>query len=113
MARPTSRACGCHNRGPAIHPKNRTGLVCRRVRSRYNSFATGPAARITARGKEQQAPMATIPGYADFQGKIVPYGEAKVGVMTHAFNYGTGCFGGIRGYWNEDEQQLFVVRTYD
>jgi len=57
--------------------------------------------------------MATIPNYAFFQGKIVPYGEAKVGVMTHAFNYGTGCFGGIRGYWNSDEQQLFVFRPYD
>jgi len=57
--------------------------------------------------------MATIPGYAYFQGKIVPYGEAKVGVMTHALNYGTGCFGGIRGYWNDDEQQLFVFRPYD
>ena len=47
--------------------------------------------------------MATIPSFAYFQGKIVPYGEAKVGVMTHALNYGTGCFGGIRGYWNDDD----------
>jgi branched-chain amino acid aminotransferase len=57
--------------------------------------------------------MATIPRYAYFQGQIVPYGEAKVGVMTHALNYGTGCFGGIRGYWNEEEQQLFVFRPHD
>ena len=57
--------------------------------------------------------MANLPGYAYFQGKIVPYSEAKVGVMTHGLNYGTGCFGGIRGYWNDDEQQLFVFRPYD
>jgi branched-chain amino acid aminotransferase len=57
--------------------------------------------------------MATTPNFAYFQGKIVPYGEAKVGVMTHALNYGTGCFGGIRGYWNDAEQQLFVFRPYD
>ncbi len=57
--------------------------------------------------------MATIPGYAYFQGRIVPYAEAKVGVMTHALNYGTGCFGGIRAYWNEDEQQLLVFRPND
>jgi branched-chain amino acid aminotransferase len=57
--------------------------------------------------------MATIPGFAFFQGRIVPYSDAKVGVMTHALNYGTGCFGGIRGYWNDEEQQLFVFRPHD
>ncbi len=56
--------------------------------------------------------MAT-PRYAYFQGKIVPYAEAKVGVMTHALNYGTGCFGGVRAYWNEDEAQLFIFRPLD
>jgi len=30
--------------------------------------------------------------------------------MTHAFNYGTGCFEGIRGYWNQEEEQLYVFR---
>jgi branched-chain amino acid aminotransferase len=34
-------------------------------------------------------------------------------VLTHALNYGTGVFGGLRGYWNEDEQQLFVFRPHD
>jgi branched-chain amino acid aminotransferase len=57
--------------------------------------------------------MATLPHYAYFEGRIVPYGEAKVGVMTHALNYGTGCFGGIRGYWNEEEEQLLVFRPHD
>ena len=57
--------------------------------------------------------MATLPKYAFFKGKIVPYSEAKVGVMTHGLNYGTGCFGGLRGYWNEEEEQLLVFRPYD
>ncbi len=55
----------------------------------------------------------TLPHFAYFEGKIVPYTEAKVGVMTHALNYGTGAFGGIRGYWNTDEGQLFVFRPRD
>jgi branched-chain amino acid aminotransferase len=55
----------------------------------------------------------TLPHYAYFEGKIVPYAEAKVGVMTHALNYGTGAFGGVRGYWNADEEQLFVFRPID
>ena len=53
------------------------------------------------------------PTVAFFQGRFVPWTEAKVSVMTHAFNYGTGCFGGLRGYWNDDETQLFVFRIRD
>jgi branched-chain amino acid aminotransferase len=33
-----------------------------------------------------------------------------VSIMTHAFNYGTGCFEGIRAYWNEDKNQLYAFR---
>ncbi len=53
------------------------------------------------------------PQYAFFGGKIVPIEEAKVSVMTHAFNYGTGVFAGLRAYWNADEQQLFIFRPHD
>jgi branched-chain amino acid aminotransferase len=56
--------------------------------------------------------MAT-PEYVFFDGKIVPYADAKVGVMTHGLNYGTGIFGGLRGYWNDKEQQMFVFRPFD
>ena len=51
--------------------------------------------------------------FAFFKGQIVPIEDAKVSVRTHALNYGTGCFGGLRGYWNEDEKQLFVFRIQD
>jgi branched-chain amino acid aminotransferase len=54
-----------------------------------------------------------LPKYAYFRGKIVPYSEAKVGVMTHTFNYGTGVFGGLRAYWNPEEKQLFLFRPLD
>jgi branched-chain amino acid aminotransferase len=54
-----------------------------------------------------------LPKYAYFQGQIVPYSEAKVGVLTHALNYGTAAFGGIRAYWNDSEQQLFIFRPQD
>ncbi len=56
--------------------------------------------------------MAT-PKFVFFNGKIVPYENAKVGVLTHALNYGTAVFGGVRAYWNKDEHQLFVFRPYD
>ncbi len=48
--------------------------------------------------------------YAYFQREIVPLSEARIGVMTHAFNYGTAVFEGIRGNWNEDEGQIYVFR---
>jgi branched-chain amino acid aminotransferase len=48
--------------------------------------------------------------YAFFKSEFVPIEQAKVSIMTHAFNYGTGCFEGIRAYWNEEEEQLFVFR---
>lgn len=51
--------------------------------------------------------------WAYFEGEIRPIEEARVSVMTHAFNYGTGAFGGIRGYWNEREQQLYLFRIRD
>ena len=53
------------------------------------------------------------PSYAYFQGEIKPYDQAKVGLLTHALNYGTGAFAGVRGYWNEEEQELFIFRPKD
>ncbi|MFH1710494.1 MAG: branched-chain amino acid transaminase [bacterium] len=50
---------------------------------------------------------------AFFKGKIVPFNEAKIGIMTHAFNYGTGVFEGIRGYWNKDKGQLFLLKLQE
>jgi len=48
--------------------------------------------------------------YAYFKKQIVPLSEAKIGIMTHAFNYGTGVFEGIRGNWNDKEEQVYVFR---
>ncbi|TEU04728.1 MAG: branched-chain amino acid transaminase [Dehalococcoidia bacterium] len=51
-----------------------------------------------------------MPPYAFFDGKFVPLAEAKIGIMTHAFNYGTACFEGIRGNWNEEQGQMYIFR---
>ena len=45
--------------------------------------------------------------WAYLGGKFVPVRDAKISVMTHAFNYGTGVFEGVRAYWNADEEQLY------
>jgi len=49
-------------------------------------------------------------GYAYFAGTIVPFSEAKISIATHAFNYGTACFEGIRAYWNAEQEELFVLK---
>ena len=43
-------------------------------------------------------------------GEFVAWEDAKVHVLTHALHYGTACFEGIRGYWNERKHQLFVLK---
>src|ERR1041385_7587924 len=49
--------------------------------------------------------------YAYLRRQIMPLAEAKIGVMTHAFNYGTACFEGIRGNWNAAHEQLYLFRV--
>lgn len=51
--------------------------------------------------------------HAFFEGRIVPFSEAKISIATHAFLYGTSVFGGMRAYWNEEKKKLFVFRPFD
>ena len=57
--------------------------------------------------------MSSLPNFVFYKGRVVPYADVKFGVLTHAMNYGTAVFGGLRAYWNEDEKQLFVFRPHD
>jgi branched-chain amino acid aminotransferase len=45
-----------------------------------------------------------------FEGAFVPLADAKVGVMTHGFLYGTAVFEGIRAYWNPEQGQLYALK---
>lgn len=51
--------------------------------------------------------------HAYFEGKIIPWSEAKINIATHGFLYGTTVFSGMRAYWNEEKQRLFVFRPFD
>lgn len=46
---------------------------------------------------------------AYFKGSFVPIEEANINIMCHGFNYGTGCFEGIRAYWNPEQEELFAL----
>lgn len=43
-------------------------------------------------------------------GEFLPAEKGLIPVRTHGFSYGTGCFEGIRGYWNEQDQQVYLFR---
>ncbi len=43
-------------------------------------------------------------------GKFIPAEQGVISVRTHGLAYGTGCFEGIRGYWNKEDQQVYLFR---
>src|SRR5579884_967998 len=43
-------------------------------------------------------------------GEFIPAERGVISVRTHGFAYGTGCFEGIRGYWNKEDQQVYLFR---
>jgi branched-chain amino acid aminotransferase len=45
-----------------------------------------------------------------FEGEFARYHDVHIGVMTHALHYGTGCFEGIRAYWNGEREQLYLLQ---
>src|SRR5437016_13438551 len=49
-------------------------------------------------------------GVAYLDGAFVPFADAKVSIATHALQYGTGVFEGIRAYWNPTQERLYVFR---
>src|ERR671912_747204 len=43
-------------------------------------------------------------------GELVRMGDIRLSPATHALNYGTGVFEGIRAYWNEARETLQVLK---
>jgi branched-chain amino acid aminotransferase len=43
-------------------------------------------------------------------GKWLKDEDATVSVRSRALNYGMGCFGGVRGYLADDENEVFIFR---
>ncbi len=68
---------------------------------------------IKTHGKEIEQPTDAHPQWAFFKGEFVPIADAKVSIMSQVVNYGIGAFGGIRAYWNDEKQQLYIFRIED
>lgn len=48
-----------------------------------------------------------------FNGKYLALKDANVNIQTHALQYGTACFGGVRAYYNNEKKKLFLFRPVD
>ncbi len=48
-----------------------------------------------------------------FDGRVVPYEQATVHMLSPAVKYRASVFEGLRGYWNQEKNQLFVFRLTD
>lgn len=46
-------------------------------------------------------------------GEIMPVNDAKINVLAPTSQFGSNVFEGIRGYWNEEEMQLYLFRLKD
>lgn len=51
--------------------------------------------------------------YAFFQGRIVPFADARISIGTHSVQYGTGAFAGIRAYLDDDGATINIFRLPD
>lgn len=52
-----------------------------------------------------------LDSWAYFGGEFVRLRDANVNIATHALNYGTGVFEGIRAYWNAAQKQLYGLKV--
>ena len=59
------------------------------------------------------SPPSQAESWVWYDGGYRQYKDAHLGLMTHALHYGTGCFEGIRAYWNEGQGQLFCILMED
>ncbi len=48
--------------------------------------------------------------YTFFNNQFVPSDDAMINVRNNTFNYGTGIFEGIRGYWNVNHNQMYILK---
>jgi branched-chain amino acid aminotransferase len=57
--------------------------------------------------------QAAFPRYLLFGGRHVPYPDARLHVLTTTLKYGVGVFEGLRAYWSDADQELYVFRPHE
>lgn len=54
--------------------------------------------------------MATAAKFMCLNGEIVKYEDCRIHAFSNAVKYGASLFEGLRGYWNEDDSQMYLFR---
>ncbi|GIR54738.1 MAG: hypothetical protein CM15mP62_22090 [Rhodospirillaceae bacterium] len=52
----------------------------------------------------------TTPKFASLNGEIVEWDKAQVHVASAGFKFGTAVFEGLRGYWNQSNEEMYLFR---
>ena len=66
---------------------------------------------VDTKTKAGEKKTATHPNtWVFYDGAFARYNDVRLGLMTHALHYGTGVFEGIRAYWNEKQEQLYLLQ---
>ncbi|HEV3231591.1 MAG TPA: branched-chain amino acid transaminase [Candidatus Dormibacteraeota bacterium] len=68
---------------------------------------------LETEAKTGYSPPTQAESWVFFNGEFQRYKDVHLGLMTHALHYGTGCFEGIRAYWNEAQEQMFCLLMED
>ena len=59
-----------------------------------------------------EKPYDRLDGVIWYDGKLVPWGEAKVHVLAHGLQYGTGVFEGMKSYPTADGPAIFRMDAH-
>jgi len=51
-----------------------------------------------------------LPTFAVFNGKVVPFTDARISIMAPGLTFAAAVFEGLRAYWNPAENQLYVFQ---
>src|SRR5580658_5433856 len=96
----SSRGARSDHRTTSARAVDRSG----RPRPSRPPFGTG-AARPVAESGLMDAGLTVFA-----KDRFCRYDEAKIGLMTHALHYGTGCFEGVRGFWSARDEELYLFQ---
>lgn len=53
------------------------------------------------------------PKFVFLDGEILPWEQGKIHVSSAAVRFGTAVFEGIRGYWNAEQEEMYLFRMDD
>jgi branched-chain amino acid aminotransferase len=60
---------------------------------------------------DEEFPMTLMP-FAYFRKEIVPSQKASINIASQSLQYGTTCFGGIRGYFRDGAVRIFRLQDH-